>query len=86
MWCPGTRSSARWRLWAPGVTTSSVGDRVGVAWLRHTCGACRYCARGAENLCPHSQYTGWTHDGGYAEYATVPADFAYRLPDGYSDA
>ena len=68
-----------------GVTAFSVGDRVGVAWLRHTCGACRYCARGAENLCPHSQYTGWTHDGGYAEYATVPADFAYRLPDGYSE-
>jgi propanol-preferring alcohol dehydrogenase len=68
-----------------GVTAFSVGDRVGVAWLRHTCGACRYCARGAENLCPHSQYTGWTHDGGYAEYATVPADFAYRLPDGYTE-
>ncbi len=68
-----------------GVTAFSVGDRVGVAWLRHTCGACRYCARGAENLCPHSQYTGWTHDGGYAEYATVPADFAYRLPGGYTE-
>jgi propanol-preferring alcohol dehydrogenase len=67
------------------VTTVAVGDRVGVAWLRRTCGTCRYCKRGAENLCPTSQYTGWTHDGGYAEYATVPADFAYRLPDGYSD-
>ena len=61
-------------------------DRVGIAWLRRTCGRCRYCQAGAENLCPGSQYTGWTHDGGYAEYATVPADFAYRLPDGYSDA
>ncbi|MGA7689248.1 MAG: zinc-binding alcohol dehydrogenase family protein, partial [Jiangellales bacterium] len=67
------------------VTSFSVGDRVGIAWLRHTCGACRYCARGAENLCPHSQYTGWTHDGGYAEYATVPAEFAYHLPDGYTE-
>jgi alcohol dehydrogenase, propanol-preferring len=63
-----------------------VGDRVGIAWLRRTCGTCRYCRRGAENLCPYSQYTGWTDDGGYAEYATVPADFAYRLPQGYSDA
>ncbi|MFF2555219.1 zinc-binding alcohol dehydrogenase family protein [Nocardia sp. NPDC058058] len=63
----------------------AVGDRVGIAWLRHTCGQCRYCLRGAENLCPNSRYTGWDADGGYAEYATVPADFAHRLPTGYSD-
>jgi alcohol dehydrogenase, propanol-preferring len=62
-----------------------VGDRVGIAWLRRTCGTCAYCRRGAENLCPLSEYTGWTHDGGYAEYATVPAAFAYPLPEGYSD-
>ncbi len=62
------------------------GDRVGVAWLRRTCGECRYCGRGAENLCPHSRYTGWTDDGGYAELTTVPAGFAYRLPEGYGDA
>jgi alcohol dehydrogenase, propanol-preferring len=64
----------------------AAGDRVGIAWLRHTCGRCRYCTRGAENLCPRSRYTGWDDDGGYAEYAVVPAGFAYRLPDGYSDA
>lgn len=64
----------------------SVGDRVGVAWLRTTCGTCKYCLRGAENLCPYSRYTGWDDDGGYAEYCTVPADFAYRLPNGYDDA
>lgn len=63
----------------------AVGDRVGIAWLRSTCGRCRYCRAGAENLCPDSRYTGWTDDGGYAEYATVPAGFAYRLPAGYSD-
>ncbi|BBX37363.1 alcohol dehydrogenase [Mycolicibacterium mageritense] len=63
----------------------SVGDRVGVAWLRHTCGSCRYCKRGRENLCPQSRYTGWDADGGYAEFTTVPAAFAHRLPDGYSD-
>ncbi|MYR08914.1 zinc-binding alcohol dehydrogenase family protein [Gordonia sp. SID5947] len=58
-----------------------VGDRVGVAWLRSTDGTCAYCLRGAENLCPASSYTGWDVDGGYAEYTTVPAGFAYRIPD-----
>jgi propanol-preferring alcohol dehydrogenase len=62
------------------VTGWSVGDRAGIAWLRHTDGTCGYCRRGAENLCPQSTYTGWDVDGGYAEYARVPADFAYRLP------
>ncbi|WP_129670179.1 zinc-binding alcohol dehydrogenase family protein [Phytoactinopolyspora endophytica] len=62
-----------------------VGDRVGIAWLRGTCGRCRLCRRGAENLCPESVYTGWDADGGYAEFATVPADYALPLPDGYSD-
>ncbi|HKV18130.1 MAG TPA: zinc-binding alcohol dehydrogenase family protein [Mycobacterium sp.] len=63
----------------------SVGDRVGVAWLRHTCGICAFCVRGRENLCPNSLYTGWDADGGYAEYTTVPAAFAHPLPSGYSD-
>jgi propanol-preferring alcohol dehydrogenase len=61
------------------------GDRVGVAWLRHTDGTCAHCLRGAENLCPASRYTGWDADGGYAPYTTVPAAFAYRLPDGLDD-
>src|SRR6201998_4301888 len=63
-----------------------VGDRVGIAWLRHTCGVCKYCRRGDENLCPESRYTGWDADGGYAEFATVPAAFAHHLPSGYSDS
>lgn len=63
-----------------------VGEQVGIAWLRGTCGRCAYCRRGAENLCPASSYTGWDADGGYAEYTTVPADYAYRLPEGYRDA
>ncbi|WP_127509709.1 zinc-binding alcohol dehydrogenase family protein [Actinoplanes solisilvae] len=63
-----------------------LGDRVGIAWLRETCGQCRFCLRGAENLCPGSRYTGWDADGGYADYATVRADYAYVLPDGYSNA
>ena len=62
-----------------------VGDRVGIAWLRHTCGQCKFCVRGQENLCLQSRYTGWDADGGYAEFATVPAAFAHRLPSGYSD-
>ncbi|MGP3960415.1 zinc-dependent alcohol dehydrogenase family protein [Nonomuraea sp. 3N208] len=57
------------------------GQRVGVAWLRSTCGKCRYCARGMENLCPDSTYTGWDADGGFAEYLVAPADFVYPLPD-----
>ncbi|GAD86412.1 zinc-binding alcohol dehydrogenase family protein [Nocardia asteroides NBRC 15531] len=68
-----------------GCDTISVGDRVGIPWLRYTCGVCRYCLRGAENVCPRSRYTGWDADGGYAEYAMVPVDFALPLPAGYSN-
>ncbi|MGW5924064.1 zinc-binding alcohol dehydrogenase family protein [Nocardia fluminea] len=68
-----------------GCTDVAVGDRVGVAWLRHTCGQCRYCRRGAENLCPRSRYTGWDDDGGYAEFTTVPVEFVLPLPTGYDD-
>ena len=64
----------------------AVGDRAGAAWLRWTDGTCKYCRRDAENLCPQSLYTGWDADGGYAEYMTVPAAYAHRLPQGYSDA
>ncbi|MCC5480784.1 zinc-binding alcohol dehydrogenase family protein [Streptomyces sp. NPDC059680] len=68
-----------------GVRDFAAGDRVGVAWLRRTDGVCAYCVRGAENLCPYSEYTGWDADGGYAEYTTVPAAFAYRLPGALAD-
>jgi alcohol dehydrogenase, propanol-preferring len=63
----------------------STGDRAGAAWLRWTDQTCQYCLRGSENLCPNSLYTGWDADGGYAEYMTVPAAYAYRLPAGYTD-
>jgi propanol-preferring alcohol dehydrogenase len=59
------------------------GEQVGIAWLRGTCGTCRFCLRGAENLCPSAVYTGWDADGGYADVATVPAAYALRLPGGY---
>jgi propanol-preferring alcohol dehydrogenase len=62
-----------------------LGERLGVAWLRRTCGRCRWCRAGAENLCPRSTYTGWDADGGYAETVTVPAGYAYRIPDGFAD-
>jgi propanol-preferring alcohol dehydrogenase len=68
-----------------GVTGWSPGERVGIAWLRHTCEHCAYCRRGQENLCPQSRYTGWDADGGYADFACIPADFAHRLPAGYTD-
>ncbi len=72
--------------WGDAVSGWRAGERVGVAWLRRTDGTCRYCTRGAENLCPRSEYTGWDADGGYAEYTTVPAAYAYRLPERYDDA
>jgi len=71
---------------APGAEGFAPGDRVGVAWLRHTCGTCDFCRRGSENLCLSSRYTGWDADGGYAEHAVAPAAYAYHLPDGYPDA
>jgi propanol-preferring alcohol dehydrogenase len=63
----------------------AVGDRVGVGWLRSTCGRCRFCRRGDENLCLSPAFTGWTHDGGYADLVTVPAAHAHALPDGLDD-
>jgi propanol-preferring alcohol dehydrogenase len=62
-----------------------IGDRVGIAWLRHTCGACRFCRRGDENLCVDPRFTGWDADGGYAEYAVVDEAFAYSIPAGFPD-
>ncbi|UGQ15676.1 zinc-dependent alcohol dehydrogenase family protein [Yinghuangia sp. ASG 101] len=64
----------------PSATRFAIGDRIGIAWLRHTCGTCRYCRAGRENLCPYSAYTGWDADGGFAGHAVVPEDFAYALP------
>lgn len=68
-----------------GATRFSVGDRVGVAWLASTCGRCRFCRRGAENLCLSASFTGWDRDGGYADMTLVDERYAYRLPDGLGD-
>ncbi|MFF3326232.1 zinc-dependent alcohol dehydrogenase family protein [Streptomyces sp. NPDC002889] len=62
-----------------------IGDRVGAAWLAGTCGRCRYCREGQENLCPDSRYTGWDIHGGFADHMLVDSRFAYRLPEGWSD-
>ena len=64
-----------------GVTRFQPGDRVGIAWLRSTCGACGPCRTGRENLCRNALFTGWDADGGFAESAVVSEAFAYRLPD-----
>lgn len=77
---PGHEVVGRVAARGPGADRFATGARVGVAWLRSACGACRYCLRGAENLCPDSRYTGWDADGGYAEYLTAPQDFVYELP------
>ena len=63
----------------------NVGERVGVAWLRGTCGKCEYCQSGRENLCEHTRFTGYHADGGYAEYAVVDGEFAYAIPRPFSD-
>ncbi|GAA1319253.1 zinc-dependent alcohol dehydrogenase family protein [Pseudonocardia xinjiangensis] len=64
----------------------AVGERIGIAWLRGTCGRCRWCRTGRENLCLAARFTGWDADGGYAEHAVVPEAFAYRLPAALGDA
>jgi len=61
------------------------GSRVGVAWLHHVDGICAYCLRGQENLCDHPSFTGYTDDGGYAEYISAPEDFVYSIPEIFSD-
>lgn len=77
---PGHEAVGRVVAAGPGAGRLPPGTRVGAAWLRSTCGHCRYCLRGAENLCPGSTYTGWDADGGYAEYLTAPEDYVYPLP------
>jgi len=69
----------------PGGSDPPLGARVGVPWLGGTCGACRYCVSGQENLCPQAVFTGCTRDGGYAEYVAADARYAFALPAGYDD-
>ena len=69
-----------------GVAGIARGERVGVPWLGWTCGQCAYCLSGRENLCADARFTGYTLDGGYAEYMVADARYCFRLPSGYADA
>jgi propanol-preferring alcohol dehydrogenase len=68
-----------------GTNRFQMGQRAGIAWLRHTCGRCRWCRRGRENLCVDPRFTGWDADGGYAQWALVDEAYAYELPDEFDD-
>jgi propanol-preferring alcohol dehydrogenase len=82
---PGHQAVGRVLAAGPGVTGWGVGERVGVAWLGGTCGRCRSCTTGRENLCEQARFTGWDRDGGYADRLVVDAGFALRLPVGFAD-
>jgi len=83
---PGHQVVGRVEACGGGATRFRLGERVGIAWLRQTCGTCAYCASGRENLCPEARFTGYHADGGYAEFAVVPERFAYRIPEPVGDA
>jgi propanol-preferring alcohol dehydrogenase len=82
---PGHQIIGRVTAMGSGCTRFALGARVGVAWLRGTCGRCAWCRAGAENLCESSRYTGWDDDGGYAERTLVPEAFAYTIPESFAD-
>ena len=79
---PGHEGAGEVAAVGAGVSVVKEGDRVGVPWLHSACGTCDYCLSGWETLCPRQQNTGYSVDGGYAEYVLAPAAFAGRLPDG----
>ncbi len=82
---PGHQAVGRVEAFGRSVSGWTVGERAGVGWLAEACGRCDACRSGHENLCPDARFTGWDRDGGYAEWMTVKADYALRLPDGRSD-
>lgn len=83
---PGHQVVGRVERSGPGGGRFRPGERVGIAWLRRTCGACGFCSSGRENLCERSEFTGWHADGGFADYAVVAEAFAYRIPSVFGDA
>jgi propanol-preferring alcohol dehydrogenase len=83
---PGHEIVGRVEALGAGVDALAPGDRVGVPWLGWTCGRCRYCASGRENLCDAARFTGYSVDGGYAEYAVADARYCFPLPERYGDA
>ncbi len=83
---PGHEVVGRIAALGAAVTGFNVGQRVGIPWLGHTCGRCWYCGHGLENLCDEPGFTGYTLDGGYAEYAVAEARYCFALPEDYGDA
>jgi propanol-preferring alcohol dehydrogenase len=82
---PGHEIVGRVDALGDGASRFSLGQRVGIAWLRQTCGVCRWCRSDQENLCVAPAFTGWDADGGYAEYAIVDENYAYAIPDRFGD-
>jgi propanol-preferring alcohol dehydrogenase len=82
---PGHEVVAEVAALGQGAERFRVGDRVGVPWLGRTCGVCRYCTSGRENLCDNARFTGYTLDGGYAQYLVADESFCVALPPQYSD-
>ena len=83
---PGHEIVGRVERVGDGVVRFAPGDRVGIPWLGSSCGACGVCRTGRENLCPEARYTGYTLDGGYAEFAVADSRFCFPLPAAYDDA
>jgi propanol-preferring alcohol dehydrogenase len=82
---PGHQVVGRVTAVGEGASGWAVGDRAGVTWLGGADGTCNACRSGRENLCPNAVFTGWDRDGGFAEEVVAAADFAVRLPDGFTD-
>src|SRR6266540_3784882 len=82
---PGHEVVGRVDALGTGTSRFAVGQRIGAAWLAYTDMTCRFCMRGAENLCLNPRFTGWDQDGGYAEYLLVHEHYAYALPDSFAD-
>lgn len=82
---PGHEVVGRVSALGPSAGRFAAGDRVGIPWLRHTCGVCRFCTSGRENLCVAPAFTGWDANGGYAEYAVVDENYAYAMPEVFDD-
>src|SRR5687767_5780436 len=80
---PGHQVVGRVIAEGEGVESPRRGDIVGVPWLGWTCESCRYCTTGQENLCPNARFTGYTIDGGYAEYCIADARYCFPIPRGY---
>jgi len=83
---PGHQIVGRIERAGSGARRFALGDRVGIAWLRGTCGVCEACRSGRENLCERAVFTGYHADGGFADYAVVPEAFAYAIPPVFGDA